>query len=335
MRYTLIKNVYLLIATIFGIISFGVAGFMTIEDWPLWDALYMTIITITTVGYGEVHPLSTSGQMFASVLIISSFGFFAIAITNLSSYVFSGEYQLRLRKFKLIRKIAKMNGHIVVCGYGRVGRQVVNDMINHDLSVVVIESDDALIPSEKNDHVFFIKGDATLDSKLEQANVKKASVLVTCLPKDTDNVYVVLAARELNANIKILSRASNEAAIKKLRIAGAHHVIMPDSIGGAHMASLITNPDVIEFIEAIRVQGKSGVNMESIPCDSLSAELMNKPISSLEINQRTGATIIGIKTSSGKFIINPDNTQLIAANSSLIVIGTQDQIVALNNYLGI
>ena len=335
MRYTLIKNVYLLIATIFGIISLGVAGFMTIEDWPLWDARYMTIITITTVGYGEVHPLSTSGQMFASVLIISSFGFFAIAITNLSSYVFSGEYQLRLRKFKLIRKIAKMNGHIVVCGYGRVGRQVVNDMINHDLLVVVIESDDALIPSEKNDHVFFIKGDATLDSKLEQANVKKASVLVTCLPKDTDNVYVVLAARELNANIKILSRASNEAAIKKLRIAGAHHVIMPDSIGGAHMASLITNPDVIEFIEAIRVQGKSGVNMESIPCDSLSAELMNKPISSLEINQRTGATIIGIKTSSGKFIINPDNTQLIAANSSLIVIGTQDQIVALNNYLGI
>jgi voltage-gated potassium channel len=295
----------------------------------------MTIITITTVGYGEVHPLSTSGQMFASVLIISSFGFFALAITNLSGYVFSGEYQLRLRKFKLIRKITKMNGHIVVCGYGRVGRQVVNDMINHDLSVVVIESDDALIPSEKNDHVFFIKGDATLDSKLEQANVKKASVLVTCLPKDTDNVYVVLAARELNADIKILSRASNEAAIKKLRIAGAHHVIMPDSIGGAHMASLITNPDVIEFIEAIRVQGKSGVNMESIPCDSLSADLMNKPISSLEINQRTGATIIGIKTSSGKFIINPDNTQLIAANSSLIVIGTQDQIVALNNYLGI
>lgn len=308
---------------------------MTIEGWLFWDALYMTIITITTVGYGEVHPLTTNGQVFASILIISSFGFFALAITNLSSYVFSGEYQLRLRKFKLIRKIAKMNGHIVVCGYGRVGRQVVHDMLNHDLSVVVIEMDDTLFPNEKNENVFFIKGDATLDSKLEQANVKKASVLVTCLPKDSDNVYVVLAARELNAEIKILSRASNEAAIKKIKIAGAHHVIIPDSIGGAHIASLITNPDVIEFIEAIRVQGKSGVNMESISCNSLPSELMNKPISSLAINQRTGATIIGIRTSSGEFIINPDSSQLITANNSLIVIGTQEQIVTLNNYLGI
>lgn len=329
------KNVVLFIGLIIAIILIGIFGFVSIEKWSLWDAFFMTIITITTVGYGEVHPLSESGQIFASILIIISFGSFAFAYTTVSSYLFTGQYQKKLRTLRKERNVKKMKGHVVVCGYGRVGQQVVQDMINHNLSVVVIDLSDNDTAIVKDEHFFFFRGDATNDLMLEKANVQYAAVLISCLPKDVDNIYVVLAAKELNDQIKIVSRASDESAIKKLKTAGAHHVIMPDSIGGAHMASIITNPDVVEFIDAIRIQGKQGVNMESIRCDSLPQELLNKPISDLEIKKQTGATIIGIKTSTGEFIINPDHHQLMIATNTLIVLGTQNQIAELNKYLGI
>ncbi len=314
----------------------GTLGYMLIEDWALGDSFYMTIITISTVGYGEVHQLSTGGKIFTATLIISSFGTFAYAVTSITTYLVGGEYKRYFKEYRVMKEIEKMKNHVIICGFGRVGKQAAEDLKSHGTPFVIIENSEDVIQEFGQDLSYvFLKGDSTQDENLYKAGIHEAKAIITCLPKDADNIYVVLASREINSNIIIISRASSIAAVSKLKIAGANNVVMPDSIGGSHMASMISNPDVMEFMDVIRVQGKNGPNIESISFFELPEQFQNKTIGQLEAKRITGVTIIGFKTPDGDYIINPDYDIEVVPKSQLFVLGHSEQIEKLNKLFGI
>ena len=298
------------------------------------DALYMTINTIGTVGFREVHPLTQTGQIFTIFLIITGFGTFAFAISSLTSYVLTGEFREYYRITKNLNAIEELSGHTIICGYGRNGRQAAHVLKKHGRRFVVIEQKKEVIDTLKHKHSeLVLEGDATQDDILEKAGIALASSLITTLPIDADNLFIVLSARTLNPNLIIISRASDDNSDKKLKIAGANNVIMPDKIGGAHMASLVLKPDVIEFIDHITGQGGPDINLEEILFDNLPIPLRNKTIRDLEIRNKSGANIVGFKKGNGEFVINPDpDTQLIP-DGKLFVLGTPEQIQKLKTLL--
>jgi voltage-gated potassium channel len=322
----LFTKIYYFLGLILLIITGGTSGYMIIEGWDFVDSFYMTIITISTVGFREVGVLTIYGKLFTAFLIISSFGTFAYAITSITRYLVGGEYRRYLKEYRIMREIGKMNNHVIICGYGRVGMQVAKDILSHSGEFVVLEQNDDVIEHYVDEEILFLKGDSTDDDILVKAGIHKARAIITCLPKDADNIYVVLAAREQNKEILIVSRASMNSSVSKLKMAGANNVIMPDSIGGSHMASLIANPDVMEFLDIIRVQGNEGANMETISYEELPNQYKDKTIQDLESRKITGATIIGYKDPEGVYSINPPMDTKVVKGSKIFVLGNPDQI---------
>lgn len=331
----LFKNIYFFATLLLSVIATGTIGFMVIEGWNFIDSLFMTMITISTVGFREVHELSTAGKLFTSFLIISSFGTFAFAIKSITHFLAGGEYRRYVNEKRRMKEFEKLHHHVIICGFGRVGRQVAEDLKAHGTIFIIIENNDDIIQEYVEEGYIFLKGDSTLDENLLKAGIEKAKALICCLPKDADNLYVVLSARELKKNLFIVSRASNQSTVSKLKIAGAQNVIMPDAVGGSHMASLISNPDVMEFLDIIRVQGYNGANIESIAFNELPDQFKNKTIGQLEAKRLTGVTIIGFKTPDGEYVVNPDFEIEVVPQSKLFVLGNPSQIEKLNHLFGI
>lgn len=327
LRSKLFSKIYYFIGLILFIMVGGTAGYMVIEGWDIVDALYMTIITISTVGFSEVAPLSVYGKLFTGFLIFSSFGTFAFAITSITRYLVGGEYRRYLKEYKVMKETSKMRDHVIICGFGRVGLQVASDLDASGTEFVIIEKDEEVI-SEWSSHeeYLFLRGDGTNDETLLHAGVQNARAIIVCMPHDADNIYVVLAAREQNSKILIVSRASQNMAVSKLKMAGANNVIMPDSIGGSHMASLIANPDVMEFLDIIRVLGNRGANIGTITYEELPEEFKGKTIGELESREITGVTIIGYKQPDGEYRINPIPSVMVEPGSKIFVLGNTDQI---------
>ncbi len=312
----------------------GTLGFYFIENYPLFDAFYMTVITIATVGYGEIHPLTTAGRLFASFLIITSFGTFAYAVSTITRFVTDGEFNQFFRNKRLNAAIEKLNDHVIICGYGRNGRQAAQILKKHDKRFVVIEESGKV--TETINHRFsdlIITGDATQDEVLLKAGILRAKALITALPIDADNLFIVLTARNLNSKLTIISRASDDGSDTKLKIAGADNVIMPDKVGGAHMASLVMKPDVMEFIDNMVAQVGDNNNLEEITFEHIPDDLKNKTLKDLEIRNRSGANIIGFKTVMGEYIVNPSADTKISPQSKLFVLGTPEQIKRLKELL--
>jgi voltage-gated potassium channel len=336
----MIKNpfykVYFFLLLLFFVIALGTIGFKIIEQWSWVNCFYMTIITISTVGFSEVESLSVYGKLFTSALIISSFGVFAYSVNSITNFIAKGEYRKYLVGYKFNKKVKKMKDFVIICGFGRVGQQLAEDLVLFGRSFVIIENNDQIIEENHNKkNYLFLKGDATNDDVLIQAGILNCHALITCLPKDADNLFVVLTARSMNDDVKIISRASQNSSVNKLKMAGASNVIMPDVIGGSHMASLISNPDVVEFLDVIKIQGINGVNIETISFNELPEEFRNKTIGQLEAKRITGVTIVGFKTPEGQYIINPDYEIEVVPMSKLFVLGNTAQIKKLNTHFGI
>ncbi len=326
-NYTYFYKIYISLGLLLLIVCTGVFGFIGIEGYNFLDAFYMTIITVATVGFQEVHPLSANGRLFTAFLIIISFGTFAYAIASISKYVIDGEFKHYYKNYKLLTAIGKIENHVIICGYGRNGRQAAHVLKKHDTRFVVLEINKEIVSSvnHKYSHLM-MEGDATLDEVLLKAGITRAKALITTLPVDAHNVFIVLSARALNPNLVIISRASEDNSDKKLKIAGADNVIMPDKLGGAHMASLVMKPDVMEFVDYITGQGDDNIRLEEITFENMSLEFQNKTISDLEIRNKSGANIIGFKTAHGDYIINPSADTKIIPDAKLFVLGTTDQI---------
>ncbi len=313
------------------VLLLGTAGYMVIENYNWVDAIYMSVITVSTVGFGEVQKLSLEGKLFTSCLIIFSIGTYAYAISAFTRYF--GDYELlkKLKQKRVQKEITKLKQHVVICGYGRNGKQASKTLRLHDKDFVVIETNADLIPIIKEDGFpHTIEGDATSDIILESANLEHASALITALPSDALNLYVVLSARQINKDLIIISRASSSQSVKKLRIAGADNVIMPDKVGGSHMASLVVTPDVVEFIEHISVGGGNNINLEEITFSEIPENYKYKTLREMNIRYQTGCTVIGFKTEEGDYVINPSADTVLIQDSKFFVLGTPEQIKTLN-----
>ncbi|MBS1651986.1 MAG: potassium channel protein [Bacteroidetes bacterium] len=318
--------IYILIA----LLIFGTSGYMIIDHYQPVNAFYMTISTVATVGIGEIEPLSEAGKIFTSFLIITSFGTFAYAVSTITSFFADGEFKQFLKNKRLSEAIDKLSGHIIICGYGRNGRQTAHVLKKYNKRFVVIEQSEKItgdINHKYSDLV--LTGDSTKDEVLLKAGILKAKALITTLPIDADNLFIVLTARNLNKNLTIISRASDDGSDEKLKIAGANNVIMPDKVGGAQMASLVMKPDVMEFLDYITAQGINNVGLEEIEFNELSESLKNKTLKDLEIRNKSGANIIGFKTVMGEYIVNPSADTKIIPHSKIFVLGTSDQIKGL------
>lgn len=323
-----LRRLYIAIALITGNLLFGIIGFVVIEHYSVSDAIYQTIIVLSTVGLGLVHELSAPGRWFVVVLIIISIGIFAYAVSVVTSYIMEGELQRYLKLRKVQKAIDKLKGHVIVCGYGRNGKQACEQLRSHKQEFVAIESNPGIVSEIRStDGMLFIEGNATHDETLLEAGIKNARALITTLPNDAENVFVVMSARELNPGLKIISRASEDSADNKLKRAGANNVIMPDKIGGTHMATLVTRPDVLEFLDYIT--GRINIRLEEILYNNLSDRLKGKTIRELEIRNKTGANIIGFKTGVGDYVINPEPDTVMKPDAKLFVLGTQEQVTKL------
>ncbi|MCF8331629.1 MAG: potassium channel protein [Bacteroidales bacterium] len=304
----------------------GTFGFISIEHQSFLDSLYMTVITVSTVGYKEAFELSMTGRIFTLFLIIISWVAFAYAVSVITTYFLEGEINNILRNYQKKSVLRKMKNHIIIIGYGRNGRQTAHDLLQSHQDFIVVDRDHQLILEEKDDKSRFYEGDATKDSTMLDVGIKKARALVTTLPTDADNLFVVLTARSLNPDIYIVSRASNESTERKLEMAGVNKVIMPEKVGGSHMASLVTKPDLVEFLQQISLKGEHETNLEELMCSNLREEKKETTIGSLNIRSLSGANIVGFKTPEGKYIINPSPKTKMVPNAKLFVMGTPEQI---------
>jgi len=320
---------------IFVSIIFGTAGYMIIEGYSLIDAYYMTMITVTTVGFLEVHPLSDAGRIFTTILLVTNIGLFFYGATTIVRLVVEGEFRNLYKNYNVKKKIGALKNHVIVCGYGRNGRQVCLELKDDKHPYLIVESRENIIEELKEQSdILFIEGDATEEAILIEAGIKKAKAIITTLPEDPDNVYVALSARELNPDITIISRASNESSVNKLKRAGANNVIMPEKIGGAHMAALVMKPDIMEFIAELTGQGSDiSLTFEELSLKDLSSEFIGRTIRDLDIRNKTGANIIGLRMPDGEFIINPLPETELNQNSKLIALGNSNQIVAMRKLI--
>lgn len=319
------RKLYLAICMVLLVLLVGIVGYYTIEDYSLLDSVFMTVITVATVGYREVKELDDAGKIFTSFLIIFSIGTFAYAISVITRYVIEGEFQTYFKHYKVNKEILKLKDHVIVCGFGRNGRQACEQLRSGNEKFVAIESNPKIIATlHEDENILFIEGDATNDDVLLEAGLERAKALITALPNDAANVFVVLTARDRNPNLKIISRASDDASEHKLKRAGANNVIMPDKIGGTHMAALVTKPDVLEFID--HITGRINIRLEEILYSSLPNSMRGKSIRELEIRNKTGANIIGFKTAEGDYIINPSPEMVMMPDAKLFVLGTQEQV---------
>jgi len=306
----------------------GTGGYMLIDGFAFIDALYMTVITISTVGFKEVGKLSPTGKIFTVFLIISSFTTYAYALTTLSTHFFEGQLGFLIKGYHS-KSLKKMKNHVIICGYGRNGQQVAAELTANKNLFVIIEKDISQIQSNTLKTGRFLEGDATNDETLLLANINEAKALITTLPVDADNLYIALTARSLNTNLEIISRAIDENSEKKLKRAGVNKVVMPEKVGGTHMANLVAKPDIIEFLEHISIHSYDTTQLEEISCCNLPAKLKNKTINEMNIRNYTGVNIIGFKTVEGEYILNPVPETKIMEGTKLFILGTQEQIERL------
>jgi voltage-gated potassium channel len=323
------SKIYVAVLLLLAVFVAGVFGYKFISEYSWIDAFYMTVITITTVGFGEVVPLDDVDKLFTSVLILSSIFILAYAISVITEYMLSKNNIGNLREKRIHKIIDSMKDHVIVCGYGRNGKQAVEKLIAYKKPFVIIEKDHDVV-DKFGSAALFVEGNASDDEVLKEAGVNRASTLICALPSDADNLFIVLTARQMNPNLRIISRATEETSYKKLKLAGADNVILPEKIGGDHMASLVVVPDLVEFLDNLSVSGeKDSINVEQIPFEKMCLLGQKQAIKDLDIRKKTGCSVIGYKSPTGEYIVNPEPSMILEKDSLLILIGRPVQIESL------
>lgn len=323
------SKIKIAVSLLFFMLLIGILGFKITMDLSWVDALYMTVITITTVGYREIGEPSPEAKLFTVFFILISVIVVGYAVSAITEYLLSSTSLADIRKKRKIKHLDAMENHIIVCGYGRNGKQAIQKLQDYKREFIIIEKDQQVIDDALLEEEYFLRGNANEDEVLISAGIERASTLITALPEDADNLFIVLSARQLNKDLKIISRASEDNSYKKLKLAGANNVILPDTIGGQHMASLIVSPDLIEFWDNLSYGGNDGVNLEQISFEQMFDEKRDCTIIDLNLRQQTGCTIIGYKSPDGNYTVNPDPKMQLVPGSKIIVVGNSKQIATL------
>jgi voltage-gated potassium channel len=328
-----VRHLRFSLAALVSIIAIGTFGYAIVEDWSLFDSLYMTVITLATVGFKEVQPLSQEGKLFTIVLIISGTGMIAYTLSSLLQFTLEGQLRKILGRKKLESRISKLRGHYIICGFGRIGNLICREFQSRPLPFVVVEKDPQLIERLGRSDYMYVEGDATDDETLQSAGIEHAKGLITAVTSDTDNVYITLTARGLNPKLFILARASAEGSEKKLMRAGASKVISPYTIGASRMAQAILRPSVVDFIEIATTSENLELQIEEITVDP-NSELTGKSLVDSGIRQSMGIIIVGIKLTGNEMTFNPPSYTVIEPNSVLITLGEIPAIEKLEKIAG-
>lgn len=309
-----------------GLILTGTVGYVVIEPSYSWfDGLYMTVMTVCTVGYGEVHPLSTRGRVFTIFLMLGGIFTLFYAAGELIRAIVSGEVRSVLGRFRMEQSLAQMNNHVIVCGYGRMGRLVCREFEKQKLPFVVIEHTAQPLADFAMRFGLFLAGDSTSDKVLKLAGVERARALVTVVGSDADNLYITMSARLLNDKLFIVARAEDDQAVAKLQRAGANRVVSPYAIGGARVAHAVLRPTVMDFIELATRSEHLELQME----ESLIAprsKLAGTTIQDSQMRQELGIIIVAIKKAKGGMVFNPPSDARMEAGDILITLGHREQL---------
>ena len=310
----------------------GTIGYMVIEGWRTLDALYMTVITLATVGYGEVHPVSDAGHLYTIVLIITGVGFFLYVAGAVIQFMVEGRMRIIMGRRRLDRKIAHMKNHYIVCGYGRIGRVICQKLQREEVDLVVIEKNADYIEAMETQEITYICGDAGSEDVLIQAGIHHAKALIAALATDTDNVFLVLTARQLAPELNIIARASSEVTKAKLTAAGANNVEAPYEIGAANMAQRILRPTVTNFLDLAFTSQHRDIQMEEVPVMA-GCKLSGLTLKDSGIRQNYDLIIIAIKKADDQMIFNPSFEAQLTAGDTLIAVGEPTNLNRLRRVL--
>ena len=314
------------------IVIFGTTGYIVIEGWGFLDALYMTIITISTVGYSEVHHVSKAGRLFTILLVFFGVGFTLYIAAAVVQFMVEGRIRIILGRRRLEKKISRMKNHYIVCGYGRIGRVLCNNLKRKPLDLVVVEKNPEMISVMDADGILYISGDAADEENLIKAGIKRAKGLVAALASDADNVFLVLTARQLDPDLIIIARASQEESKSKLRAAGANTVESPYDMGAASMAHRIIRPTVTSFLDFAFTHKRKDIQMEEIPV-SASSDLVNVMLKDTGIRQKYNLIIIAIKKPDNSMLFNPSFEATIEVGDTVIAVGEEINLQKLEHIL--
>jgi voltage-gated potassium channel len=306
---------------------FGTVGYMLIEGWGLGDAFYMTAITLTTVGFGEVQTLTTNGRIFTVVLLVAGVAFVAYGL----EYLLTANLGDTWSKRRMMRHIDNLENHVIVCGYGRVGQSAVTSLLGSKRQVVIIEWDAGKAAVLDELGLPYLLGDATKDEVLQQAGIERAWGVLVCTGEDARNLFIVLSARALNADLYIVTRSVDAENDRKMRRAGANRVVSPYQIGGQHMANIIIRPHVTDFFDVVTLDGGIELWVEELVVGKASV-LVGRTVGQANIRQDTGVSIIAMLRENHSSI--PDAHTVLQAGDELIVIGTREQLAKLESLTG-
>jgi len=305
----------------------GTIGYRLIEDCTWFEAYYMSLVTLSTVGFGEVLPLSFGGRVFTSFLIIFNIGLFAYAISTITSIFAEGGFTALLRDYNMNKKIQNLQHHTIVCGYGRHATEVCQELAKQSVPFVIIEKLPEKVQKLREETQYLsIEGDATEDEVLLAAGINQAAALVVTLPEDADNLFVVLSARQINPNLRIISRANSPSDETKIRRAGADHVVMPERIGGFYMATLVNKPDLVEFFKLISNMGPSQVVFEEISVAELKEEFQNKSIENSRLAIECRIPVVAVRYANGQYQLNPQPEVVLRPDMHIVVLGDPQQM---------
>lgn len=323
------RRVALPLVLLGGWLAAGTLGFVLLERYPLFDAFYMTVITLSTVGYGEIHPLSPAGRAFASVLIMGGLGTVLYALTRVGQMLIEGELADVYGARRMRRTIENLTDHHILCGYGRTARPVVEALRDEALDFVVVERDPEIARQIQDAGDLVHQGDATDEDALRAAGVARAKGLLALLPSDADNLYLTMTAKGLNPNLRVIARASDEKAEAKLRRAGADDVVMPYRMAGQRVIQAITQPHVLEFMEAISRRTELALSMEEVRVPE-GSPLAGSSLGDSHLRRRTGAIVVAIRGSDGRMRFNPAAEERVQVGDVLLALGPADDLRKLD-----
>lgn len=325
-----ISEILLLCGAVLSVLLVGTVGYTIIEGWSYFDALYMTTITLSTVGFAEVHELSTAGRVFTIFLICVGVGLVMLVLTSLASKILAKQLTWIVERRKMQEQINKLQNHIIICGFGRLSKVACADLQHAGVNLVVVEKDIDRCEEAERDGFLVVRGDATFDEVLTHAGIARAKGIISLLPSDSDNLYVVLSSREMNPEIFITTRAETEVGERRLRQAGASRITSPYLVGGQKIAGAVLRPHVTDFLDlaASSIRGDLQIEEICIPSGSL---LVGKQLAETSLRTDTNVIIAAIISSEGETTFNPSGTAVIEENSTLIGLGAKSDFAKLED----
>jgi voltage-gated potassium channel len=318
-----------------GVVAAGTVGYIVLEHWSFLDALYMTVITVASIGFEEVHSLDNdpTGRVWTMIVAITGLGTVAYALSSIVAMVVEGNLSGYFRRRRMEQAIRKLSGHFILCGYGRVGREVAAEFREEGVDFVIVDQDEASLRECEELGYLVVLGDAADDGVLEAAGVKRAKALVASVDSDADNVFVALSARRANPSLRIVARAESDESASKLELAGANRTLSPYAVGGRRLARLASHPLLVDYLDIVSGgERRARLHLEELDVNEDSA-IANRTIADLRAVEQVGPRILALRHADDRFDVSPSDDEPIRVGDTLIVLGTDEQIARVEEVI--